>query len=79
MIEETETFAAAMETLALPLCICGHSEEQHFNDGGDYTSDVTCEAADQNGRLCPCKDYTDASDPQVFTTAAPFPAQREKL
>ena len=42
-------------------CVCGHTDEEHYNDGGDYTSDVSCEAGLNDGSPCPCRDFTDTN------------------
>lgn len=43
--------------------VCGHSEEQHFNDGGDATSKYSCEAGNNDGSLCSCEDFALPYDP----------------
>jgi hypothetical protein len=39
-------------------CVCGHTDEDHFNDGGDETSKIGCEAWDNDGMPCACDDFT---------------------
>lgn len=45
------------------VCICGHTAEEHYNDGGDYTSKVSCEAGLNDGSPCPCSDFTHPMEP----------------
>ena len=40
-------------------CICGHKDEDHYNDGGDSTAKYGCEADNgrDDGLPCYCDDF----------------------
>lgn len=39
-------------------CICGHTDEEHYNDDGDSTAKYKCEAENNDDSLCSCDDFT---------------------
>ena len=47
-------------------CVCGHSEEEHYNDGGDSTAKYGCEAGNGDGSLCRCDDFTLPFEPDEW-------------
>lgn len=49
------------------VCVCGHTDEQHFGEpGGDYSAKIPCEAGTSSGDRCPCNDFTHEADPSLF-------------
>jgi len=44
-------------------CVCGHTDEEHYNDGGDSTAKYGCEAGNNDGSLCRCEDFTHPFEP----------------
>jgi len=44
-------------------CVCGHSDDEHYNDGGDTTAKYGCEAVKDDGSQCSCDDFTHPLEP----------------
>lgn len=59
-------------------CLCGHSDEEHCNDGGDTTAKYGCEAGNNDGGLCYCEDFTLPNEPEVICEPVYFGQQNCK-
>lgn len=62
--EESENIKKRFE-MPCGICKCGHSAESHFYDP-EESALMPCQDANSNGDLCPCKDYLDSGNGEIY-------------
>lgn len=63
-LKESENIKKRFE-MPCGICVCGHSGESHYYDPEESAS-MPCQDANNNGDLCPCKDYLDSGNGDIY-------------